>query len=318
MRVLITGASGFTGGHMRDFLARKRQAECEIWGIARGDTPHAYRDHWESVDLTDATAVDAAIRRIHPDRTLHLAGRTQGSYDLLYAANVKGTENLLSAHERHAPEAKILVVSSSAVYGYAGEQPIAEDSPRCPVTTYGESKVAEEDCARAHRQRGMDIIIARPFNLAGPGQSAAFVCGSIVRQVCAVRTGKQQSIQLRDRTSRRDFLDVRDAVQAYWALLTSPGTDHDRGERAYNIGAEKAVSIGELITIAEDITGMHIPTGIIPGIVDLKVPVQVSDCSRIRCETGWKAEIPLAQTLGDMLRAECGELFSGSGTDTQR
>ncbi|MDD1676763.1 MAG: GDP-mannose 4,6-dehydratase, partial [Methanomicrobiales archaeon] len=234
-----------------------------------------------------------------------------GHLDQLYAANVQGTDNLLCALRRYAPEARILVVSSSAVYGYAGEQPITEDTPRNPVTSYGESKAAQEDCALLHRLNGMHIRIARPFNLAGPGQSPAFVCGSIVHQVCAIRKKHQQSIQLRDRTSRRDFVDVRDAVRAYWALLTSPLHNKSDEESVFNIGSEKAVSIGQLITLAEEVTGMRIPTEIIPGSDNPRVPVQVSDCSRIRCKTEWQAEIPLSRTLEDMLRTECEEsIFS--------
>jgi nucleoside-diphosphate-sugar epimerase len=158
----------------------------------------------------------------------------------------------------------------------------------------------------------MDIIIARPFNLAGPKQSAVFVCGSIVRQVCAIREGRQESICLRDSSSRRDFVDVRDAVRGYWSLLTSKEIP-ERGETpVFNIGSETPVSVGEVIAHAEEITGMSIRTEITPGSAGASIPSQVSDCSRMHCTTGWRAEIPFRRTLGDMIRAECGKRFSGT------
>jgi GDP-4-dehydro-6-deoxy-D-mannose reductase len=310
MRVLVTGATGFTGRHLCTYLA-EQCADCDLWGIARHLPGDAAGIACEVADLRDGEAVEEVVRRIFPQVTVHLAGLTHGSESALDAANVQGTRNLLEAHRRHAPGARVLVVSSSAVYGYAGEQPITEDTPLHPVTPYGRSKVAQEACARKFQNSGMDIIIARPFNLTGPGQSGAFVCGSIVRQVCAIRDGQQASVRVHDISSRRDFIDVRDAVRGYWSLLTIGGIPKDGEVPIYNIGSETAVSVGGVITQAEDITEMSIRTEIVSGSAGSAVPVQVSDCSRIHCTTGWRAEIPFAQTIRDMIRAECGKRFSG-------
>jgi GDP-4-dehydro-6-deoxy-D-mannose reductase len=308
MKVLVTGASGFTGVHMHAHLARRCGADHEVWGLARGIPQGASSLRWKAADLRDPALVDAAIRTICPDMTLHLAALTTGSDALLHAVNVQGTENLLAAHRRHAPKARILVVSSSAVYGNAGEQPVPEDTPLHPLTAYGKSKCEQELCALAYHRDGMNLGIARPFNLAGPGQSPEFVCGNIVRQVCAIHAGRQEAIHLRDRSSCRDFVDVRDAVRAYWELLTFPGWDDTCAGHAFNVGSERAFSVGTLITVAEDITGTRYPTEIEPDSGKPQVPVQVSDCTRIRSLTGWRAEIPLPRTMKDMIRAACAGL----------
>jgi len=304
MRVLITGAAGFTGNRMMEYLAT--QGAIKSFGLVRR---HISENGWKPgsfimADLLDRDSLHTAIAHLRPDAVIHLAGLTRGTPEALYAANVNGTKNLLEATVAANPVCRILVVSSSAVYGYAGDLPIPETAPLRPVSDYGKSKVAQEELSMSYNLGDAAVAIARPFNLAGPGQSDTFLCGKIVNQAIAIERGEKDALDLWEISSSRDLIDVQDVVRGFWALLSHPDFAHDCSGKAFNIGSGTAYRISEIISIVEEITEERYKIRLPEVAQNAAIPAQRSDNSRITALTGWKPAISFKETLRDMLDYE--------------
>lgn len=303
MRVLVTGAAGFTGFRMMEFLAA--QDGVTPVGVVRRRTPETKRIHgsFAAADLLARDSLHAAVMELCPDAIIHLAGLTHGTPDALHATNATGTKYLLDAALAGNPGCRILVVSSSAVYGYAGDLPIPETAPLRPVADYGRSKADQESVAFEYARDGAAVAVARPFNLAGPGQTDAFVCGRIVNQVIAIERKERDALDLREISSSRDLVDVRDVVRGYWALLSHPEFSGRCSGQAFNLGSGNAYGVSAIIGRIEEITGAQYPVRLPETTPPIAVPTQRSDNSRIMALTGWRPAIPLAETLRDMLDA---------------
>ncbi len=301
-KVLITGATGFVGTHLRALLAHARPE----WEIA-GTTLHnpSADPGLARCDLQDATAIADLVARTAPDAVIHLAGQSNvptsfADPEATLANNILGTLHLLDACRAHAKETRLLIVSSNEVYGPVpqAEQPIREDRPLRPGNPYAVSKAAQEMLALQYAgSYGLDVIVARPFNHIGPGQTDRFVVGAFARQVAEVERGDRAVVSVGNLDVARDFTDVRDVCRAYIALL-------ERGARGgiYNIGQGKAIRIGDLLDLLcrlahVEVKVEHDPARMRPS----DVPVMRADTSRLRAATGWQPEIPLEQTLRDTL-----------------
>ncbi|MDO8872842.1 MAG: GDP-mannose 4,6-dehydratase, partial [Methanoregula sp.] len=202
------------------------------------------------------------------------------------------------------PDCRILVISSSAVYGYAGENAIAEDQPLKPLTEYGLSKATQDNlCHMYHKTRNCQVAIARPFNLVGPDQPVYFVCGKIVQQVIEIEQGRRLSMDLFEIQSCRDFIDVRDVVRAYWALVSHKKFEEDCAGNAFNIGSGRAHPVSTVIDLLQEITGKEYPLHLPALYPSIAVPSQKSDNSLIHRITGWMPRISLKESLSDMLDA---------------
>ncbi len=303
MKILITGASGFTGHHMVDYLLALPRSDLEIFGLyntrAPGDRSGCT---YLRGNLCNRDETRTLIRSVSPDAVLHLAGVNRGTLLDLLHINVLGTQNLLDAVVQERPDCRMLVVGSSAEYGYAGPGPIAEDAPLRPVDEYGISKVAEDLLARSYASmHNLRVAVVRPFNLIGPGQPVSFVCGRIVKQVLDIQAGLQDEVHLGNIDSERDFIDVRDAVSGYWQVLSHARFEEFYTGEAINIGSGQATSIREVLACIEAVTQRTylIESSRDPGLEP--VPVQMSDNTRIMTTSGWRPSIPLRRSLEDML-----------------
>jgi GDP-4-dehydro-6-deoxy-D-mannose reductase len=253
-------------------------------------------------NLLNHDQFEASISSVCPDMVIHLAGLNHGVLSDLLVTNVVGTKNLLDTVLVKNAQCRILVISSSAVYGNAGYFPISEESPCKPLSEYGISKTAQENlCSIYHQVHEAHIAVARPFNLVGPGQSSSFVCGRIISQVLQIRQGVKKVIDLSEIGSGRDFIDVRDAVSGYWSLLTHPKFEQICAGKSFNIGSGKTNKISQVIEYIEEITGekfsLHLPSP--PS--QSRIPTQQADISCIQKITNWSPEIPLKDSLRDML-----------------
>ncbi len=215
MTVLVTGATGFTGTALVRYL--RNLGIRDIAGLARSapaDPDRQSRVRIVACDLLDRPRIHTVMADLNPDCIIHLAGLNRGAPDELFRANVTGMQNLLDAVHEANPSCRILIVSSSAVYGYAGKKPIDEDTPVKPLGDYGASKAEQERIALAyHATKGAQVAIARPFNLVGPGQPASFVCGRIVRQVVEIEQGKSLLFRFYDPRALRVFLPTCSAQE---------------------------------------------------------------------------------------------------------
>jgi GDP-4-dehydro-6-deoxy-D-mannose reductase len=303
MNVLVTGASGFTGHYLIKHLLSSCKDAFHIWGISRStpQIPHSGCTYIRA-DLNQREQVDAVIKQVSPDTIIHLAGLNRGSFAELLSANVINTEQLLNAVLKTRPDTRVLVIGSSAEYGYAGEKPINEDTPLRPIGAYGISKVAEDLLAiQYYTVYGLSVAVARPFNLIGPGQTDSFACGRLTLQASEIRDGKREAFDLAGGDSRRDFVDVRDVVDAYWRLISDKNFEKRVAGRAFNIGSGRSYSISEVIQAITMITGRSYKVHLPSFPTREMVPIQIADITLIEKEIGWRPSTPLSQSLEEMI-----------------
>ena len=304
MRVVVTGASGFTGLQMIRHLCQK--GGLAVTGLVRKPLPLFHGDNFSCVgaDLLDRARLFDVLSMIQPDGIIHLAGLNHGSLKELLDVNEAGTKNLLDAAFRANADCRVLVIGSSAAYGNAGCDPVTEDTPLRPLSDYGVSKAAQDTFALKHHAAcGSQVSVARPFNLVGPGQPPSFICGRIVQQVVEIENGQRDALDVLETSSCRDFIDVRDAVKAYFAILSHREFSQLCAARAFNIGSGITYAISAVISLIEEITGDRYTIRVPDNPPDVPVPFLVSDTTRIRTITGWAPEIPFEESLRDMLDA---------------
>lgn len=307
MKILITGASGFTGRYLIDHISEKYMSaknRPEIYGLYNSSEPESSEKcRFIMADICNISEAEDVISSLKPDYIIHLAGARRGSYDEQFRLNAVGTVNLLEAVRKHCGKSRILVVSSSAVYGYAGELPISEDTPLRPVGAYGVSKAAGEMAALSFtRQYDMNIAVARPFNLFGPGQNEDFVTGKIVKYTKEIIAGMRESLDLYSLDSGRDFVDVRDVVRAYWDIISSSDFEERCKGEVFNIGSGTDLTVRDILSRLEKITSKKIRVNLPSEIAPDLIPTQKSDLSKIKTVTGWQPEYSPEETLTDMLK----------------
>jgi GDP-4-dehydro-6-deoxy-D-mannose reductase len=260
----------------------------------------------QEVEITDPVALLAALSDAAPDAVYHLAALThvgQSWEDPLRVleVNVIGTGAVLAAARQCGTDPRILVVSSAEVYGAVTDPallPLDEDSPSAPLTPYAASKLAAEALAtQAYLGHGQHVITVRPFNHIGPGQSPNFAVPALAKRIVEADRNRAPTIPVGNLSARRDFTDVRDVVRAYRFLIESgqPGS-------VYNVCTGRDVSIREIADRLLDLAGHALELETDPSLVRLvEVPVLRGDPGRLSSATGWKPEIPLEQTLADVL-----------------
>ncbi len=300
-RTLVTGAAGFVGRHLIRVLA----GTTEIVGWHRpGHAPEPVGDvSWRPVDLTDRVTVFRDIAASKPNAIFHLAAAPsvrQSWTDPLphLRTNVLGTHYLLEAVRRADIACRILIVSSGQVYA-ASETAVDEDARLRPISPYGLTKLGEEQLAlRACEDDDLDVVVARPYNHIGPGQSPEFAVAHFARQIARIEAGLEPArLGVGNLSARRDTSDVRDVVDAY-AQLMSLG----QSGRAYNVCSGTATAVGAMLDAL--LSRAAVPVQLEHAADRLRpndVPVMFGDRSRIESEVGWTPRIPLEQTLADTL-----------------
>ncbi len=291
-RALITGLSGFTGRYM---AAELREAGYQIWGIGE-PSPEGLS---LKADLTDLGSLQAAIAEIKPQVVVHLAGIAfvgHSQPSAFYEVNLIGTRNLLQALEPFAEQIECVLLASSAnVYGNAQEGLIAETQPPNPSNDYAVSKLAMEFMAKTWIPR-LPIVIARPFNYTGIGQTDNFLIPKIVSHFLR----QEQSISLGNLEVWREFNDVRDVVSAYRELILNKPLG-----KTFNVCSGNLISLREVMALATQITGHQIEINVNPAFVRANEVTRLGgDCTELsNVIPDWRPR-PLPNTLAWMLGKE--------------
>ncbi len=310
MRVLITGITGFVGSHLAEYALVQG---AEVIGSLRWRSKTENIDHLREritlieSDLRDLFSVRTLLERARPDYIVHLAAQSfvQASWETpaetLYT-NAISQVNLLEGL-RHLPgKVRFLVIGSSEEYGlvYPDELPIRETNPLRPLSPYAVSKVTQDLMGFQYfKSYGLHIVRARAFNHSGPRRGDAFATSNFAKQVAEIEAGlREPVVRAGDLTPTRDFSDVRDIVRGYWRLLET-GTP---GE-VYNLCSGKDRSIEWVLRFLirqSSVTDVEVrvdPARLRPS----DVPMLRGSAEKAAKAVGWEPQIPLEQTLTDLL-----------------
>lgn len=306
LKALITGATGFVGSHLVDYLLD--EVGIEVYGIIR---PRS-REEFVRADVTyleadvlDYIGMASVIKRVKPNFVFHLAAQ---SFVLLswqapqatLTTNIIGTLNVLEAVKNECPEAVIQIAGSSEEYGLVtpNETPVKESGPLRPMSPYGVSKVAQDLLGRQYfKSYRVKVVVTRAFNHTGPRRGEVFATSSFAKQIAKIEKGKEPVIYVGNLEAKRDWLDVRDVVKAYWLAVIKgkPG-------EVYNICSGKAWAVKRMLEILLSYSSIGVrveqdKSRMRPS----DVPILLGDCSKFREKTGWQSEIPFETTLLDLL-----------------
>lgn len=284
MPVLITGAGGFVGQHLHRLLQAAGQDV-----VASGHNTEM------SLDFRLSDQVDSLVAHCRPERVYHLAATasitemnrdpTAGNENI-----VRPAVNLMEALLKEAPKARLLLVSSAHVYGRPNRLPLTETEPLQPVDLYGAARAAVEYMVQSYRQRGLDVVIVRPFPHTGPGQDRRFAFGD-----WAARLAKGETrLPVGNLDLRRDYSDVRDIVAGYKLLAeTAPKNS------VYNLCSGQPQSLRELLSQLADgkatfeVDPARVRSREVPAIFGSAAAAQA---------LGWSPRYSLAQTFSALLQ----------------
>ena len=293
MRILVTGAGGFVGGHLLPALAA-RLPEAEVL------TP--------AFDVADRAATDSAVQAARPDALVHMAAisaipAAREDPDRAWQVNLHGTLNLARAVLAHAPGCAFLFTGSADSYGasFRAGDALNEDAPLAPQNTYAATKAAADLALGAMASEGLRAVRLRPFNHTGPGQTGAFVVAAFARQAARIAAGLQPPLmQVGALDPRRDFLDVRDVCAAYAECVARADTLEPG--LALNLASGTPRRIGDVLRDLLDLAGVDAELRTDPARLrsgDIKLAC--GDAARARALLDWAPRIAWRDTLADVL-----------------
>lgn len=303
MKALVTGIAGFAGNYLCKLLLDKGIA---VYGVSQEAefkpflTVDRESIRYTSLDLTDYKSVIRLLSDIRPDLIFHLAAISSPATSVkcpreTFDVNLGGTLNLLEGIRLSGLQCRLLMVSSSHVYGSAtGPDRVSENAPLCPETPYAASKSAAELlCYQYWKSYQIETVIVRAFNHTGAGQGLGFVCPDLARKMVEIEQGlRPPRLAVSGLDRRIDFSDVQDIVQGYYSALTNGAVG-----KTYNLCSGEGTAIR---TIAEMLsTCCRAPVEIKAGDSEgyRTKPALVGDNTLAQKELGWKPVIPLSETM---------------------
>ncbi len=334
-RALITGVTGMVGSHLADFLLEN--TDWDVYGACRWRSPLDNVSHlldranrkdrvfFEYADLNDAVSLVKIVEKVRPDYIFHLAAQSypQTSFDSpidTLGTNILGTSRLLEAVRIAGLDPVIHVCASSEVFGKIPPEKkpatgIHEECPFHPASPYAISKVGTDLLGRYYAEAyGMKVMTTRMFTHTGPRRGDVFHESTFAKQIAMIEEGMiEPVVKVGNLKSLRTYADVRDAVRAYYMLVT---VDPIPGEY-YNIGGSYTCTVGDTLNTLlsfspkKDIIRVEVdPERLRPIDADLQVP----DCRKFKAHSGWEPEIPYEKTMHDLLdywreRVRRGEQF---------
>lgn len=250
--VLITGAGGFCAAHLVPRL--RTDFSGPIVGIGRNRAPAlgAHLDDYQQVDMSAWDTVAAVVGALKPRLIFHLAGSLSEDADGLIRSNFLGTISLLEAVRVHAPDARLLIAGSAAEYGAVGAQrlPVTEDHPCRPTTLYGATKYSATLAALAYWRRfGIMVVVARPFNIVGPGMPTRLLLGAILMRITESVEGEERLVKVGNVDVERDFITVWDVVDGYVRMVQG-----DHWGQVFNLCSGRPCRVGDLVGLLAELS----------------------------------------------------------------
>lgn len=316
-KALITGFTGMVGSHLADLLIEKKKFK--IFGACRWRSPQDNIKHLINkinkkeigityFDLNDYPSIKKSIETIRPDYIFHLAAQSfpKSSFlerELTYNTNILGTDRLLHAVRKSKIDPIIHICSSSEVFGRVKKKdlPIKENNSFHPASPYAISKIGTDLISKFYFEAyKMKILTTRMFTHTGPRRGDYFAESSFAKQVALIENGYQENkIYVGNTNSIRTIADVRDAVNAYYLLVTK----NPKFGEFYNIGGTYVCKISDILNFliknssVQNIKIIKDKNRMRPLDADLQIP----DTSKFRNKTGWKPKIKFEQTILDLL-----------------
>ena len=242
MNILVTGSSGFVGSHLLAYLKGHSNSHCI--GLTRVSSKDSDNDT-VICDLNNKAQVDKLIKKLQPSLIFHAAGSFSNDFETDFQNNVRCTKNILDSVKENSPTSRVLLMGSAAEYGEISnnENPVTEDHPLKPISIYGWSKAAQTQLAHLYvKTYGVNIVIARTFNLIGKGMSDKLFVGRVERQIDAVLSGEAENISVGSLDAERDYIDIENACAMYYTIAVK-----GKAGKAYNVGSGTAISMKELL-----------------------------------------------------------------------
>ena len=302
-RVIITGGCGFYGKHLVKHI-REYYPKTEILIVDISAASNSFSSkELVMCDVLDAKKISKAIVDFMPDIIFHLAGSfLDDNLTLLYQLNVIGTVNVLRAASVISKNIRVILSSSAALYGLVSRKnnPVIEETEVKPINHHGISKAAMEMVSKIYmNQNNLDIIISRTFNLIGEGISPSLLMGRLLKVFfCNPFQDQERIITVGNTDSIRDFIDVRDAVEAL-TLLSIKG----KRNNIYNIGSGIGTKVGDFINLM--VKNYHHNIKIVKddNLLRRNDPaIIIADIVKIKNCTGWVPSITLEKSVSDSLR----------------
>ncbi len=308
MRVLITGAGGFAGRHLIAALAALPEAPQIIAGTYGEEASSLLDARAVSLDVTDAERTLAVIQAEQPTHVMHLAGISvisQANRDVrrTWEVNTQGTLNVALAIKAGAPACRLIFCSSAPVYGgsFRSGKPLAEDAPLDPENFYAASKAAADILIGQMAKAGLRAIRLRPFNHTGPGQPPQLAVASFASQIAAIERGAHAPvIRVGNLSMRREFLDVRDVVDAY--VRTIRHFDTLPNGAVFNIASGEAMALDAILKMLLAMSAKEIKVAPDPDLMRPNdTPVMVGNAEAFRRALEWTPQRTVAATLKSVL-----------------
>ena len=310
MRALVTGISGFVGGHLAEHLIAEGDLVIglSISGRWPAELLHLGKSiRLEQFDLVEQSQNDLAelVRRKQPDVIYHLAAQSNPQESLVdprgtWTLNLGGSLNLLEAVKLSGQKPRVILVSSGVCYGNPAAEfiPVKENCPLRPSNPYAASKAAVDLLGIQHYLAyGTDVVMVRPFNHAGPRQSSRYVLAGLALQVAEIEVGHRDHLDVGNLDVIRDFTDVRDVVRAYKLLakIGQPG-------EIYNLGSGQGIAIAAALQHLKSLAKTPIPVHVdATRVRSVDQPLLVANADKLRATVGWTPRYSIELTLADML-----------------
>lgn len=314
MKVLITGITGFVGSHLAEYCLKIPGVEVygTIMSHHLGDELKRIESIKDKIEifecnLTNRIAVQRVLEKVRPDKIFHLAAQSfvpaswQSPEDTIFN-NIMSELNIFEVVRELGLSPVIQIAGSSEEYGLVHEKelPIKEENILRPLSPYGVSKIGQDTLAcQYYYSYGIKTVVTRAFNHEGPRRGEQFVTSSFAKQIAKIEKGLQEPvIYVGNLEAQRDYLDVRDVVDAYWLA-----TEKCKNGEPYNICSGKAWTIQSVLDLLlskstkKDIRVEQDPKRMRPS----DVMILLGSCEKFKKQTGWEPKIPFEKTLEDTL-----------------